>query len=287
MLTVVVPTRNRCVHLVGCLGVLRPVLGPDDQILVVDSSEQPPPADVATDSGAVVLHAPGTGVSWARNAGVALARYEFVAFVDDDVHVADGWRDAIVGALHRTGAPFVTGRIDVPADQVTRQRKLTLKMEATGAVIDDRYPSPVGHSANMAVRKAAFTAIGGFDERMGPGGRWRAAEDLDLFDRFLTAGYRGWYEPSARAYHDQWRTRRQLIRVDWTYGIGSGARLARLTRANPRRAARAARECLWTDGALVLARAVASWQEFLIATTATRLGATLVTFPRAALSSGR
>ena len=58
----------------------------------------------------------------------------------------------------------------------------------------------------------------------------------------------GWYEPAAVAWHDQWRGRRDLVRLDWSYGVGSGARLAKLLRSDRRRARRVARDVLWTNG---------------------------------------
>lgn len=68
---------------------------------------------------------------------------------------------------------------------------------------------------------------------LGPGRKFRAAEDKDLFDRLLLAGVRGRYEPAISAVHAQWRSRRQRLMLNWEYGIGAGARLAKLARINP------------------------------------------------------
>ena len=75
------------------------------------------------------------------------------------------------------------------------------------------------------------------------------SDETDLFDRLFAAGWVGWYEPAARAWHDQWRTRRQRIRLSWLYGFGAGARVAKLGRTDRRRAGRLAAEVYWYHGA--------------------------------------
>jgi hypothetical protein len=126
-------------------------------------------------------------------------------------------------------------------------------------------------------------ALGGFDELMGGGARFEAAEDLDLFDRLFAAGHTGRYDPVAVAFHDQWRDRKALLRLDWRYGLGAGARLAKLVRADRPRARRAAREVLWEDGVAVFGRSLRAWEEFAMATVALRVAGTLAGFVWAVL----
>ena len=49
-----------------------------------------------------------------------------------------------------------------------------------------------------------------------------------MFDRLFLAGSVGRYEPAALAWHDQWRERGDVFALEWRYGTGSGARLAKL-----------------------------------------------------------
>jgi hypothetical protein len=46
------------------------------------------------------------------------------------------------------------------------------------------------------------------------------------------SGRVGRYEPTALAFHDQWRSERQAARLDFSYGFGNGARLAKLARTD-------------------------------------------------------
>ena len=278
-ITVVVPTRDRPEQLVACLEALRAATGPDDEVIVVDSaSTDPAVGQCARALGATVVRCEQPGAARARNAGVDAADRPVIAFVDDDVRVAPGWGAAIAAAFDDPDVAFVTGRVAVPAGQEGRQREVAIKDDETAARLDRSTPSPLGSSANLAVRRSALAGVGGFDEALGGGARFQAAEDLDLFDRLLAAGCVGRYEPAAVAYHDQWRSRRQLLVLDWRYGLGAGARLAKLARTDRARGRRAAREGLWDDGVVVLARAIRARQEFLIATTALRLGGAIAGF---------
>ncbi len=55
---------------------------------------------------------------------------------------------------------------------------------------------PWAHGAFVLFRRAAFDAVGGFDER-----QWMYAEDIDIAWRLREAGWRFAYEPGARVRH--------------------------------------------------------------------------------------
>ena len=71
-----------------------------------------------------------------------------------------------------------------------------------------------GISANVAVRREALQATGGFDEMLGPGGYFPCAEDYDLTYRVLSRGYAVLHVPEARVIHyglRDWHSGRGLI----------------------------------------------------------------------------
>lgn len=276
-LSVVVPTRDRPDLLAGCLAALTAALRPGDELIVVDSASRGTrTGEAARTAGAACLRADRPGASYARNLGWRAAGRRVVAFVDDDVRVEPGWAAALAAAFADPVVGFVTGRVGVPPAQAGVVRPVAVKDDPHPHPVDADTRGTVGASANLAVRRDALAAVAGFDERLGPGTRAAAAEDLDLFDRLLAAGYRGRYEPAARAVHEQWRSRPALLRLDFGYGVGAGVRLARLARRDRRRAAALAAEALWGNGLRVVAGDLRRRYEFGALTTAVRMLGTLV-----------
>ncbi len=278
-LSVVVATRDRPQMLEECLAALERSVAPDDEVIVVDSASNPHNASLvaaaAERHGArlVVCHLPGA--SLARNTGWHAGRHGVVAFVDDDVRVSDTWADGVRGVFddHRAVA-FVTGRLALDESGEAAERPVAHFDRADAGVIDQTTAREFGHGANLAVRRGALEAVGGYAEEFGPGARWPAAEDLELLDRLLGAGFAGRYEPSAVATHVQWRARRDLVPLEWSYGVGQGARLARLWSSDRPRARLVGRPILWDDGARDLARCVRRGYEFGALLALTRLAAT-------------
>jgi GT2 family glycosyltransferase len=232
-ITVVVPTRDRPELLRRCLEALRGELRDEDRLLVVDSCPALHPArPVAEPFGADVLLATAPGTSLARNLGWRAATTVQVAFVDDDVLVAPGWRAALLSSP----ADFVLGRVEEHPEDRPHERPVSLAGRREGTVIDRHGPLDPGIAGNLRVRRDVLEEVGGFDERLGPASWFASGEDLDLFDRLVLAGRQGWFEPGALAWHVQWRDDTQALRLHWAYGKGMGARLARLARTDRPRA---------------------------------------------------
>jgi len=252
-LTVVIPTRDRPLMLERSVASVLASIGPHDEVLVVESASRDPGATAAVARAAgVPCLTSAVGASAARNLGWHAATADLVAFIDDDVFVAPAWAEALTTcADQHPEAAWIAGRIEVPEGQSPEMRAVsTLKWTAPAALDASTPTGRCGHSANLTVRREALEAIDGFDELLGAGGRLRAAEDVDLIDRLLATGRTGYYEPGALAWHDQWRSRRQLIRLDWSYGFGNGARISKLVRRRGQRdrAWRETKKAVWGWG---------------------------------------
>ena len=242
-LSVVVPTRDRPDMLARCLKTVAKAIGPGDELIVVDSASKDAKAveRTAVGFGARVVRSDPPGAGQARNVGWQASKHEIVVFVDDDVWVDPEWADAMAGRLAHDGhVGFVTGRVQAPEDQ--QSYFVAIKDDPEPALFDRTSRGLVGHSASLAVRRPALEAIGGFDVWFGPGARFRGADDGDLFDRLFERGYVCAYEPSALGWHDQWREKSGLIRLNFHSGIGAGGRLAKLLRTDIRRLPVVARE---------------------------------------------
>jgi len=291
-LSVVVPTRNRPEMLRRALDSVRAALGPDDELVVVDSASDDPDATeaVAREMGARVVRCTRPGETVARNAGWRAAQHELVAYCDDDVWVDRGWADAFARAIARDErTAFVTGRVDVPPGQEVVGLAVSILDRPDPMTYDATTAGLLGHAASMVVRRDAVAAVGGFDELLGAGATFEAGPEGDLFDRLFAAGWLGAYAPDARAWHDQWRRRlRVIIRLDYGYGKGSGARLSKLLRAGDwRRTRLVAAEYLWHWGVRQLPPHVRARDALMVSTTVARLAGVLVGLTRGLLTPVR
>jgi glycosyltransferase involved in cell wall biosynthesis len=232
--SVVVATRDRPEALGEALGAVRAAMGADDELIVVDSaSTDPRVAEVAAELGADVVRSTLPGACRARNLGWRAARHGLVAFTDDDCLPDPDWLARIGGCFAATpGAAFLTGRVlPAGADAAVggarprrAQLSVSLHLDDRSRPIDDvDEADEVGHGANMAWRRSALEALGGFDEALGPGAPLRAAEDADLVWRALEAGMTGRYEPAVVVAHRQWRRRGEQLAAYYAYGVGEGA----------------------------------------------------------------
>jgi len=183
---VVVPTAGR-----ESLAALLPALAAGDgplpeRVLLVDDRRVPEtplagPRHLGALSGRVqVVAGPGRGPAAARNAGWRASDADWVAFLDDDVIPPPGWRAELAADLVGLG-PGVgasQGRIRVP---LPRNRRPTDWERNVAGLQDARWAT-----ADMAYRRDALAAVGGFDERFPRAYR----EDADLALRVLGTGRR-------------------------------------------------------------------------------------------------
>lgn len=216
-------------------------------MIVVDSaSATDATRRVAASAGVRYLRCDVAGASLARNAGVAAASHDVVAFTDDDCCPQPGWAAALERMFERDATlGWVTGAVNASG----ADGSLSTEEVPAGPWTGSRDPMRFGHGANWACRRDAFAAVGGFDEVMGPGAPLLAAEDQDLFWRLLRAGWAGDHAHDAEVRHPAWRDRTMMLRVEWTYGVGTGALTAKATRLGDRDGPRL-RSRLWDEGAV-------------------------------------
>jgi GT2 family glycosyltransferase len=202
-------------------------------------------------------------------------------FTDDDVVVDAGWRDALASAVaeHRD-AGFITGRVLPPEGEIP-SRDVAIKREEAAEVYGADSVGNLGHAASLGMRRDVLDRVGGFDEALGVGGRFKSAPETDLFDRCFAAGMTGRYEPSALAFHAQWRGPRRLLLLEARYGYGNGARLAKLVRTDRARARLVRRDAILGWGLNEVGREVRARHGYPALGGVIRMVATFVGFCRA------
>jgi glycosyltransferase involved in cell wall biosynthesis len=243
-LAVVVCSRDRPSRLRECL---RAVTAQDaDEIVVVDSaSSGAGTAEVAREAEVRCIRADVPGLAHARNVAMRATSAAIVAFTDDDCRPEPGWAWAIRSQFEAAAAGaddepdrlgFVVGRVVAAGGGEPVSVVLDAFPRTYGAGDD---PSHIGHGANLAVRRACWDTLGGFDDMLGVGSELRSGEDTDFLWRALRDGWTGRYDPHAVVSHEQWRDRRSALATSYGYGVGAGAVRTKVRRLGGTDAARA------------------------------------------------
>lgn len=180
------------------------------ELIVVDNDSQDGSADrirKAVPRARVVEAGANTGFAGGCNLGVAGARGEYVAFINNDARPDAGWiraaveafeSDSTVGAVASKVLDWSGELIDY-ADGSLTWYGMGYKREAEKPDSPE-YNVPMdvlfGTGAAMFVRAELFREVGGFDERF-----FMFYEDVDLGWRLNILGWRMRYVPTSVAFH--------------------------------------------------------------------------------------
>jgi succinoglycan biosynthesis protein ExoM len=238
-LTVMIPTQRR---LGGLAVAVRSVLGQqgvalsDLEIVVVDNdqvdSARSTVEALAADAACAIhyVHEPRAGVANARNAGMAKASGQLIAFLDDDEEAPAGWLTALLTAQVKYDADVVFGPVRARApDSVAEHREYLERFfsrlgPAEAGVIDHYY----GCGDSLLRRSALPHPVSPFaTERNQIGG-----EDDMLFGQMKAAGAVFAWEPAAWVWEDPVPERLTLdytIARAFAYGQGPSAHCAAAT----------------------------------------------------------
>jgi GT2 family glycosyltransferase len=197
------------------------------EFIIIDQSDVPHPtlASLRTDRPCEIryLWTHSVGLSRARNAGITAAQHAIVAIIDDDMLVTPAWFGSLIQALLHAGErAVVTGRVLPTAAEVPGGFVPTFMPSAVPAVYKGRIGTDVLAGGHMATYRFILDAVGGFDERLGAGADFPAADDNDLGFRLLEAGYRIVYASEAVLHHRAWRGKGEYLQIRWSYGRGKG-----------------------------------------------------------------
>ena len=184
-----------------------------DTLTVVDNR---PVADAGPDRRADVIRAPHVQSSYhARNRGAACGTAPWIVFLDADVDVEPELLERYFATPAAPGIGVLAGEIEptLPpgGGRVARYGVLRGHLGRKGV-------SKPGHeyalTANVAVRRQAFEALGGFADGV------RSAGDADFCFRARNAGWALVERPGARVRHPVRGSLKQMLRVFARYGAG-------------------------------------------------------------------
>jgi glycosyltransferase involved in cell wall biosynthesis len=254
---VILCTRDRPAFLEAALPAVAAALRDEDEAVVVDSASiDPAVRRIAEAAGFRVVRASRPGLARARNVGMAATSASLVAFTDDDCRPQTEWTARLAAHFVDPTVGFATGQVMPDRDNGPVVAVKTDREPRRFEGAQD--PAPMGHGANMAMRRTALEGIGGFDEALGAGSRFRSGEDQDIFYRLLRDGWAGVYDPEASVVHEQWRGVSEAVRLWYGYGIGAGAVAMKVVRLDGRPGRRLLWKRLWNGGVLVTLRSARS-----------------------------
>ena len=210
--SVVVCAFNEANSIQACLESLERCDYPDLQVIVCDDGSTDSTREIARRFPFTLIELEHGGLSRARNAGVAAASGEIVAFLDADAACHVRWPWHLVLAFH-DGVTAVGGPNLPVAGGGLVERAVACSPGAPQAVLlgDDRAEHVPG--CNMAFRRTALIDVGGFDPAY-----TSAGDDVDVCWKVLDASGSIGYSPAAQVYHHRRASVRGYLRQQRGYG---------------------------------------------------------------------
>jgi GT2 family glycosyltransferase len=179
---------------------------PNYEVIVVNDGSTDSTAEIATSYGFRVITTENRGLSSARNIGLNAATGEIVAYIDDDAYADPHWLRYIAGTFMNTrhvgvGGPNIAPATDGPIAECVAHSP----GNPVHILLSDSEAEHIP-GCNMAFRKVALEAIGGFDPQFRIAG-----DDVDVCWRLQQKGWTLGYSPGAMVWHH----RRNSIRAYW------------------------------------------------------------------------
>jgi GT2 family glycosyltransferase len=211
MVSVIVPNWNGKGLLKGCLGSIENQTYKEHETIVADDGSTDGSADYVQREFPYVrlvqLHR-NQGFAAATNAGIRIARGEFLAFLNNDAEAHPKWLAEMVHAIRSdatigfVGPKILDGReptkIAAAGGRFSRNGSATDfgRGELDSKAFDRSRPVLWVTGAACMFRRQVFDVVGLLDESFGS-----MSEDVDICLRAQLKGFRGLYVPFAIVYH--------------------------------------------------------------------------------------
>ncbi|MBV9774606.1 MAG: glycosyltransferase [Gemmatimonadetes bacterium] len=199
---------------------------PDFETIVVDDGSTDATPRIAAGYDCRLIRTPNRGLSAARNTGWQAATGEIVAYLDADAYPDPEWltylaMDFVAISHAGVGGP----NVPPPGTSLVADCVANAPGGPVHVLLADREAEHIP-GCNMAFRRAALEAVGGFDPRFRVAG-----DDVDLCWRLQDRGWTLGFAPAAMVWHH----RRGTVRGYWRQQVGYGRAEAMLERKWPDR----------------------------------------------------
>ena len=212
--SVVVCAHNGADTIDDCVTSLAALTYPAVEVIVVNDGSSDATASIARRHiGVRVIDLLNRGLSAARNAGLASASGEFVAYTDADCRVDPDWLTYLVQPFLTSDVVGVGGPNVVPSDDPwVAQCVARSPGGPTHVMLDDRVAEHVP-GCNMVFRRDVLLSVDGFNPVY-----VRAGDDVDICWRLQARNFRIGFAPSAVVWHHH----RASVNTYWRQQVGYG-----------------------------------------------------------------
>ncbi|MHA6204587.1 glycosyltransferase [Dyella soli] len=211
LVSVIIPIHGKLAYTLACLSSIQrhPPRAPFEVIVVDDASPDDSAETLARVGGVRLLHnETNLGFVGSCNAGAAIARGEYLLFLNNDTQVMSNWLDGLLDCfVEKTDCGIAGSRLVYPDGRL---------QEAGGLIFADgsgwtvgrfeqrdapswRYRREVDYvsGASLMIRRDVFERVRGFDIRYTPA----YYEDADLAFAIRHMGLRVYFEPASTVVH--------------------------------------------------------------------------------------
>ncbi len=222
--SVVVCSYNGARTINDCLEGLARLDYPNYEVIVVDDGSRDATATIARQYDCRLIRTTNRGLAHARNAGLAAASGEIVAYIDDDAYPDPHWLRYLAATFMSTPHAAVGGpNVAPPGDGPIAECVAQSPGGPMHVLLSDREAEHIP-GCNMAFRRDRLEAIGGFDPQFRTAG-----DDVDVCWQLQERGWTLGFHPAALVWHH----RRNSVLTYWKQQIGYGRAEAMLERKWP------------------------------------------------------
>jgi glycosyltransferase involved in cell wall biosynthesis len=222
LVSVVIPTYERPASLTRCMASLSRQEFPRElfEVIVVDDGSNPPvKGELATNIDVVLLRRSHQGVAAARAAGIAGARGQILAFLDDDCTIPPDYL-AVIERTFRSRPETLVAQVGLDNPEPDNIYGLAWKFALQETLKVNLHPTPDGRLACgilggvMVARREVFETVA-YDPVLA-----RSREDADLRYQLQTHKIPVYYEPEIRVFHHCRQTLKAALAQMAGYGRG-------------------------------------------------------------------
>jgi cellulose synthase/poly-beta-1,6-N-acetylglucosamine synthase-like glycosyltransferase len=212
-ISVVVCSFNGARTIRECLEGLMKLDYPNYEVIVVDDGSTDDTAEIARQYPFRLIRTENRGLSSARNTGFEAATGEIVAYIDDDAYPDPHWLTYLANTFMTTNHAGAGGpNLPPPGDGRIADCVAVAPGGPIHVLTSDREAEHIP-GCNMAFRKAALEAVGGFDTTFRVAG-----DDVDICWRLQQRGWTLGFNPAAVVWHHRRNSIRTYLRQQWGYG---------------------------------------------------------------------